>query len=227
MIRCRSLFRLFFVVLFSTLVVLEISAGELTWTTTRIEQAARVDQEAAEAVFHFKNTNTDDVTILEIRSSCGCTTATLDKKTYAPGEEGDIHVKFTFGGRTGAQQKEILVISSDTPAKPAELVLRVAIPEPFIVEPRLLVWEKNASGPKPEPKSAKIVSTNGKPISVTNISNDNPQFETKLIPEHDGQQYRLLVTPTPDAKPGKAIIRFNVEASGGRTLMSAVYAVIK
>lgn len=205
----------------------DVLAGNLEWSVTRIEQVATVDQESAEAAFHFKNAGPDAVTILEIHSSCGCTTATLDKKTYAPGEEGDLQVRFTFGERTGPQQKEIVVVSTDTPTRPTELVLRVAIPEPFRVDPRLLIWKSAPVGTRAEAKSASIVSANGKPITVTKVFSDNAEFETQLVAEMAGQRYKLLVTPKSLAKPGKATLRLQIELPGGRSHLATIYAVIK
>ena len=209
--------------------VLDSTAGAagLTWTATHIERTATLDQESIEAAFHFKNAGSDDVTILEIHSSCGCTTATLDKKTYAPGEEGDIQVKFTFGERSGPQQKEITVLSSDTPAKPTELILKVIIPEPFRVDPRLLIWKIDPADARPEPKSATIISANGQSLKVTKVTTDNADFEINLVSENEGQRWTLQLTPKSLAKTGKAVIRIQAESAEGRSHLLSIYGLVK
>jgi hypothetical protein len=58
-----------------------VHAAGLTWTAKRVERVATTDQDSVEVGFRFKNSGPDDLTIFKIHPSCGCTTATLDKKT--------------------------------------------------------------------------------------------------------------------------------------------------
>lgn len=58
----------------------------LSWETTQITQKADHLSEAVVAVYRFENIGDDPVAITEIKSSCGCTTTELEKKTYAPGK---------------------------------------------------------------------------------------------------------------------------------------------
>ena len=45
------------------------------------------------------------VTNESLKPSCGCTTAELEKKTYAPGEKGEVRARFDIGQRVGVQSK--------------------------------------------------------------------------------------------------------------------------
>lgn len=77
--------------------------GALTWENIEVRQEAAVHDESALGVFKFQNTGDSEVEILEIKSSCGCTTTELAQKKYKPGETGEIVALFEFGDRQGVQ----------------------------------------------------------------------------------------------------------------------------
>lgn len=53
-------------------------------------------------------TNTSNETIkLAVAASCGCTTSTLEKNTFAPGESGKVTASFNPAGRMGPQTKTL------------------------------------------------------------------------------------------------------------------------
>jgi len=117
--------------------------AQLKWERTSVELAPAVGTESADAEFAFSNEGKTPVTILLVKPNCSCTTASVDKKTYAPGEKGKIRAKITFGDREGAHTTLILVLSktqayatsgggNSNGAKPADTVtlkMNVAIPK--------------------------------------------------------------------------------------------------
>ncbi len=108
-------------------VAVSANAG-LTWEQQHIKRVATAADEQAVAAFAFTNTGEDPVTIASVTTSCGCTTASLEKQTYAPGETGRIEATFTFGDRVGKQVKRITV-KTDDPQQPQQvLLLEVDIP---------------------------------------------------------------------------------------------------
>ncbi|MBV9130609.1 MAG: DUF1573 domain-containing protein, partial [Verrucomicrobia bacterium] len=83
--------------------------GQLTWETTERTFNSKPEDKEVIAKYKFTNTGAETVKIQNVRTSCGCTTAALNKSDYAPGESGEIEAKFTFSGRTGRQEKSIIV----------------------------------------------------------------------------------------------------------------------
>jgi hypothetical protein len=65
--------------------------------------------------FKFTNTGKVPLTILNARSSCGCTTPDWPKDPIPPGGTGDIYAKFNSDGRTGDQAKLIMVTANTFP----------------------------------------------------------------------------------------------------------------
>ena len=71
--------------------------AQLRWEKTVQSFERSPGDPAVEATYPFKNTSTVPVTIKKLRTSCGCTAAKLEKRTYAPGESGEIAAKSMFG----------------------------------------------------------------------------------------------------------------------------------
>ncbi len=64
--------------------------------------------------YKFTNKGKSPLIIEKVQPSCGCTGATTDgKNEYAKGESGEIKVTFNTQGRTGHQEKHIIVFSND------------------------------------------------------------------------------------------------------------------
>jgi len=108
--------------------------------TRRDRNQDRGGAETAYATASFTNTGKQAVTILDMRPSCGCTTATLEKNTYRPGESGQIRIALTLKGLSGSQQKTIEVLTDDSPDKPTVLTVHTTLPEFIVLSPRLLIW---------------------------------------------------------------------------------------
>lgn len=112
--------------------------AQLTFRNTVSTGEISVNDTVYSAHFIFENTGDTPVVIEDIKSSCGCTTATRSKKTYRPGEQGSIDAVFEFGHRKGEQHKEITVV---TDQGIYGLSIEVDIPEKFTVSKRSHSWE--------------------------------------------------------------------------------------
>ncbi|EIP96463.1 Protein of unknown function (DUF1573) [Opitutaceae bacterium TAV1] len=115
-------------------------------TTTKLE-AAETDTEAV-AVFPFKNAGKATVTITAIESGCGCTVGEVSRRTWKPGESGDVRVTFTFGVRVG-KQSSLLTVKTDDGAPATELSVEVDIPELLVAEPASLAFVRTAKSGQP------------------------------------------------------------------------------
>ena len=71
-----------------------MSFSETTYDFGTINQG-----EAQEHVFQFTNTGEADLVIVDAKSSCGCTVPQYPKTPIAPGETGEMLVKFNGSGK--------------------------------------------------------------------------------------------------------------------------------
>ena len=208
----KSLFILFLFPVFSAL------AG-LTWSNTEVKIAIQLTDETATGGYQFKNETTKDITITDTKSSCGCTTAKLDKKTYAPGESGKIVAHFDIGGRVGPQHKTITVTTDDAPNKPTVLELSVDIPDPIEPMKPLLIWK---IGDNPSEQIFTIKAKDGFKIHIKDIRCSNAFFTAKIDSAKDGSVYNIAVTPVKtDAKVfGLLIVTTDFPANNPRVVYS-------
>ncbi len=77
---------------------------------------------AAVSTFSAINTGREDIVIVQVLTSCGCTSAKYDKGVIAPGEEFSMQVEFDPYNRPGRIDKSLYVYTSDS-----EEVIRLKI----------------------------------------------------------------------------------------------------
>lgn len=184
--------------------------AQLHWTTREIQREVGVGTPQVEAIFPFQNTGAKPIRILEVKPDCGCTTATLAKTVYAPGESGEIKAVFTIGDRVGPQTKTVWVLTDDQPDKAEALFLRVDIPPLLTIEPKVVWW------PRGHPVEEKIVTIKVHPnvgIRLSDIACTNPAMTHRLeAAGHD--TYRLHLKPTGTADPLRARLWFRATLPG-------------
>lgn len=200
------------------------AAGALSWDTLAIDRVAALGAPSEDVTFHFRNSGNAPVTIIYIQTSCGCTTAALDKQVYAPGESGDLKVTYRFGGQVGPQEKAISVTTSDAPDAPTVLVLRVTIPELYTISPRLLWW---AIGGAPVEKQATITINPALKGAVTLESADVPGIDATLVARPGGHDYVLSIRPASTKATLRARVDLRVEPAGFAAQIVSVYALVR
>jgi hypothetical protein len=71
--------------------------------------------EKVKHAFRFKNTGDNPLMIARTVVSCGCTVTSYSLQPVAPGAEGEITVEFNTSGKSGHQQKNVIVHSNAQP----------------------------------------------------------------------------------------------------------------
>jgi Protein of unknown function (DUF1573) len=166
--------------------------AQITWDKTEQTFDATPQDKAVIARYKFTNTGNKPIKIQSVLTSCGCTTATLTKKEYAPEESGEIVAQYTFFGHTGRQDKSIMVSTSAAPGQPTVLKLHVYIQEPISIEPQLVLWRV---GEQPGPKAIRIAVAGDRAVKILSVISDNPVIKVKLTEVKPGREYEAQVTP--------------------------------
>lgn len=78
--------------------------------------------------FTITNNGGRPLIIRKTKASCGCTATQPAKTVLEPGESTTIHVTFDSVGKSGKQQKSILVITNDPKQPSTNLVIKADIP---------------------------------------------------------------------------------------------------
>ncbi|MCP4438520.1 MAG: DUF1573 domain-containing protein [Aureispira sp.] len=92
------------------------NASEISFEESAFDFGTLTDGEQVEHVFKFANTSDKPLTITNARGSCGCTVPEWPKEPVAPGEEGEIKVKFNSKGKKGKQTKTVTITANTIPA---------------------------------------------------------------------------------------------------------------
>lgn len=150
------------------------------------------DAQAYAFEYKFENAGAGPVTIESVKTSCGCTVAAPEKKTYQPGEAGIIKGVFNIGGRTGKQRNIIQLFTDDLAQSQIDLKLDVEIVRAVTITPRLLYWKAGETSPK----TVTIQTIPGLDSGVTDIEFNSPDFEvTAHRCENTALLEKVEVTP--------------------------------
>jgi mono/diheme cytochrome c family protein len=108
-----------------------LATNTLVWDSTSKETNATADAGSAHFVFSFTNVSAGNVVILNVRTSCGCTTAQLPPLPWIipAGTNGQIGAIVNFAGKSGTLLKT-MTVTSDKGFQ--TLMLKITILPPVI-----------------------------------------------------------------------------------------------
>jgi hypothetical protein len=181
---------LFFVFAFST-----GALAQLRWEKPNQDFKPSVSDTEVVVVFAFKNDGKKPVKITEVTTSCGCTTATMEKDTYAAGEKGKITATFQIGGRTGPQEKHVYV-KTNAGKDSDVLTFTVNIPKLLTIDPIFVNWLK---GEDLKPKTVSVKVLNNFPVHELKITSTSRDMTVEVKHAEGGHDFQLILTPKPKA----------------------------
>jgi hypothetical protein len=176
------------------------------------------------AKYRFTNVGTALVSINDVRTSCGCTTAALKKWEYAPGESGEIEADFQFAGHIGHQEKWIFVTTSAAPREPTLLRLIVNIPIAVTIEPEFVMW---SIGDQLAPKTIRIAVADGFPAKIVSVLADHPIVKLELHEIRPGKEVEITVMPTDTNQPESAVLSIQTDYPPENPETHYAYARVK
>jgi hypothetical protein len=174
------------------------SEAELKWDKTQVELHPELSAATAVATFGFQNAGDKPVKITSVRPSCGCTTTTLAKNEFAPGEKGEIVATFKIGERSGTQLKTIGVDTDDPAVHTVVLTLKAIIPKLLEIEPAFLYW---APGEALNPKTITVKVGAEFPVTKLLVTASDPNVEATASTSGDPKQFQISVQPKESGHP--------------------------
>lgn len=171
--------------------------AQLAFEKMEIELHPKATDKDAVANFKYENKGKTPIKIKSVRTSCGCTVASLKKDEVAPGEKGEVTATFNIGGRTGTQIKPITV-ETDDPAHPVIVVtLKAVIEQAVEVQPTFVYWQ---SGEEPKAKTVKVKAAKDVTLTKVEAVSSNPAFTTTVSKEGGAGEYTISVKPQDTAQ---------------------------
>lgn len=110
------------------------SGASFKWENTLYNFGNINQGEVVNYTFKFTNNGTEDLLIQSASASCGCTVPKKPTEPIAPGEQGEIVVRYDSKGKSG-QQSPVITIVANTNPRQTRLNLRGfvqvnAVPQP-------------------------------------------------------------------------------------------------
>lgn len=170
---------------FAALLVTCTAHAELKFEQTVIEDVISPNTKSYPFEFAFKNEGESVVEISEIKTTCGCTTAKLEKMTYTPGESGVIEGSFSVGSRQGEQDKKVRVFTKGLAQSEILLTLKVNIPQLITMESGVLLWRVG------ELSEAKKIIVRPDPnfgVSVESVDFVSSDFAIEVLPSGEDEK---------------------------------------
>jgi hypothetical protein len=198
--------------------------GQLKWENPEQTLTAKPLDKVISTKFRFTNVGTSPVKITDLQPSCGCTTASLQKKEYAPGESGEIEAKFKFDGRVGLQEKWIVVTTDWVPPQRTILRFTVSIPESITIQPQLVLWRV---GDQLTPKTVRIAIPDEVPGRVVSVQADSTAVKLELHEIRPGKELEVKVTPTTTSQPESATLLIRTDYPAENPATHYAYARVK
>jgi hypothetical protein len=202
--------------------------ADLEWQEKEVKAAVHPLQASVTVAFSFTNRGEEPVRITELNPLCGCISATVPDKMYAPGEAGTLDVTFDFGRRKGEQWKGLEVKTSDASERPVKLYVIAHIPETYKPSAISLSW---AVGEGNVARTYRLVNHHSQAFRLIQAEAPEEQLKVELKPVRDGFEYDLIVTPSFAATETKGVIPITLvpETPNGLETVKTftVYAVIK
>jgi hypothetical protein len=195
--------------------------AQLAFESEIVEVPAGLMDEKVEASFKFRNAGSSTVTISRVVASCGCTSPILNKKTYAPGEAGEIRAVFTFGSRIGKQEKRVMVYTDNKKQAIVPLVLKTSIPNWVEMSTRLLKWRKDEPA---APLQFTVKVSNEAQIQIVPVDAELPEFTYQIAHTRPGE-YVFKVVPKSVEKRATSFLRFTAVASDGKSKRERQFGV--
>ena len=200
----------------------------LTFKNKTVETNAEPGAKQLTMVFPFENKSNETIEITKQAAACACLGATFkdDKKTYAPGEKGELTAKFKLGNFYGTVSKQVLLWQKgDANNKPSIiLTTRVTIPELISLTPRTLSWD---IGGESKTQTCKITVTHKKPIHITKIARTNNNFTPELKTIRDGWEYELTVTAKNTSSTSFGILKITTDSTVSRFRRTQAFVYVR
>jgi hypothetical protein len=106
--------------------------GQVELSTAEYDFGRIPNTEPVSEVFEVRNIGQGKLEITGVSTSCGCTTAEVDKRQLGPGEWAELTVTYdpqAHGGATGQFMRVIYVRTSDPDLPETELIVHVTVTE--------------------------------------------------------------------------------------------------
>lgn len=147
-----------------------------------------------------KNTGNEDLKILNVKPSCGCTAAPIDKNLLKPNETATIDLSFNVGTNPGVNSKTLTITSND-PANGTKIFrLQAELVKPIVFSSQYFTFNNLKVGTE-STSTITIENISGKDIKLSGIDINTKEVKINLKDGKvlkAGEKFDLVAKVTPE-----------------------------
>lgn len=148
--------------------------------------------QAVEHTFLIRNEGTLTLEITRVHASCGCTVANISEQNVPPGGVSRITSRLSLQGRSGPQQKTIVVDSNDPTQPQIILTLKGVAGSALTVTPAQIAMPKVAPGSTVS-ANVFIAGADGVDFRITAVESTSDQLEASVETLEANRNYRINI----------------------------------
>jgi len=163
--------------------------------------------------FVFKNIGNEEVVIVNVQPTCGCTVAGEYDHLVAPGESGNIPVELKTNGYEGEITKLIRVKTNVPGKEDITLTLQGKVSTPISISPKYL-WLGQVTANTAMLTGTVTLKNNTKtPLKIVEIMPHEEKLNIKIDPVKKNQEYQIDVTINPPFGKGRVNGDFSIKTN--------------
>lgn len=152
--------------------------------------------------FVVTNAGSETLTITQVRSSCGCTVPSIDKRELSPGEQTELTAVFDSGRFQGPVSKNIYVYSNDPSSPITRLSIHADVKQDLLVSPASIYFAGLKDGESVH-REIEITNMSGERVNIREIASTVSSLELQLEkPVLEPDESTLIHLRIPRVKKG-------------------------
>ncbi|MBI3852482.1 MAG: DUF1573 domain-containing protein [Verrucomicrobia bacterium] len=177
------------------------NAPKIQFASTIFDFGTSSNGNPVRADFVFTNTGNATLEIIDVKPSCGCTTAGAWDKRVEPGQTGKIPLQLNVASYGGTVIKTATVTCNDSKQPTVVLQIKGEIWKPIDVAPNVVVF--NPANPQTnEVRVVRVTNRTGQPLEITDLQSGNPSFAATLKEVTPGKEFEIVIATVPPLKIG-------------------------
>lgn len=193
-------------------IALPLAAQDVEFLQETTLEFGTVEQgEVLEGTIEFINRSDRDVTLLEVKASCGCTAVKPDKMTFEPGEKGVIPYSVKTENFSGVIRKSIRVAFKDADPANSAFVVTADVKAPLQLAPRYLSLQNIPVNPDTViTEFVEIENNTAGDVAITEVVTTLPNLTvspaTVTIPARKSHLMKVEFTPSEAGRVNTEIV---------------------
>jgi len=196
-----------------------------------VHDFGKIDKsEKVTANFKFRNEGAGVLEIMDVKTSCGCTSAKPEKRVYQPGEEGNIEVSFNPSRFQGAITKTVTILTNDPEKSRYTCKIQADIIVDVMVSPRVL-FVQNLKRGENRTETITVSTERLESLDLSGLESDRDFVNYELV-KVDGKKYEIKVTVDAnkipmDQKRVFANLSYKTNSKGQSDIKTRVHVTIQ